>query len=149
MKAAASMAANNTYTLPAATGTAGQALTIAAAPAPTATTATLQWATITAQPSVETFTANANPYAIAQAATTTYLRIDSDGLAANRQVTIANGTTVGQVLTISCIAGAPNGINLQDAGNLELSGNFNLNANDTITLIWDGVDWFETARRNN
>ena len=143
------LAASNTYTLPNATGAAGEVLTIAAAPAPTATTATLEWAPVVVTPTVETFTATSDNFAIGQAGTTTFLRIGSDGTATSRTCTLADGTTQGHVMVIRCIATGANGIQLEDAANLELSGNFNLREGDTITLIWDGSDWYETARRNN
>ena len=60
------------YTLPATTGTAGQTLQIAAAPAPTASGATLQWATVAgAGGSATVSTANLNfPATAGQASTT-------------------------------------------------------------------------------
>lgn len=151
-QAPAALANSTAYTLPAATGTAGQALVVAAAPVPTATAATLQWATITATPVVQTINVNADNFAAVQNANTTFLRLNSDNLPANRTTTIANGTTDGQVLTIRCVAAAAaNGVQFADGGNMNLSGGFNMNNGDTITLIWDAatVQWLETARRNN
>ena len=150
---APTIAANNqTYTLPNTVGTSTQVLRIAAAPAPTATTATLEWATVTAQPSVETFNVTANNQAIAQAGTTTFLRLNSNFLPFFRTVTLANGTTQGHVMIIRVIGNgsAAYGVRLVDnAGNLILSGTFNMNDGDTMTLIWDGGSWYETSRRNN
>ena len=116
---------------------------------PTATAATLQWTTISVTPNVESFNVTADNQAIAQAGTTTFLRLTGDATPPNRTVTIADGTTQGHVMVIRAIGVGANGVQLQDAGNLELSGNFNMNDGDTITLIWDGAEWYETARRNN
>lgn len=142
-----------TYTLPSTIGSANQFLRIAAVPAPSATAATLEWATVTAvaTPVVEQFAIPADNTAIVQAANTTYIRFLPDGLAANRTTTIANGTTDGQVLTIRCQAAGANGVQFLDAGNMRLSGAFNMNNNDSMTLIWDANEgaWIETARRNN
>ena len=148
---AAALANDNTYTLPSSIGAANTYLRIASAPAPTATTATLEWAVLTVVPNVETFNVTVDNQAIAQAGTTTFLRLSSDGVAANRTVTLADGTTQGHVMVIRVIGNgsAAYGVELADGANLELSGGFNMNDGDTITLIWDGTDWFETGRRNN
>jgi hypothetical protein len=148
-QAAANMPLDATYTLPVGVGAANQYLRIAAAPAPTATTATLEWAPIAIVPTVETFLVNVDNYAVAQAAATTFIRLDSDGPAATRTFTLANGTNDGQIITIRCIAAGANGVQIDDAGNANTSGAFNMNGGDTITLIWDAGTWYETARRNN
>ncbi|MBI2793586.1 MAG: hypothetical protein HYX66_02920 [Ignavibacteria bacterium] len=152
-KAADVLANAETYTLPSTIGTANQFLRIAALPVPGVTSATLEWATVTAvaTPVVEQFAIPADNTAIVQAANTTYIRFVPDGLAANRTTTIANGTTDGQVLTIKVQAAGANGVQFLDAGNMRLSGAFNMNNNDSMTLIWDANEgaWIETARRNN
>jgi hypothetical protein len=143
--------ANYTYTLPDTVGPAGYVLSIASTPAPTATTAQMQWVPVVAAPSVETFNVTADNQAIGQAGTTTFLRLVSDGVANARTVTLANGTTQGHVMVIRAIGNgsAAYGVELQDGGNLQLSGNFNMNDGDTMTLVWDGGTWYETSRRNN
>ncbi|MBS1561315.1 MAG: hypothetical protein JSS89_06895 [Bacteroidetes bacterium] len=50
LQAPAVIATNHTYTMPAATGTANQVLRIASVPAPTATSATLEWASAATAP---------------------------------------------------------------------------------------------------
>lgn len=142
---------NNTYTLPAAIGAAGQVLQIATGA--TATDATLQWTT-SGVPFVENANVFADNTAIVQLAATTMLRVTSNGAPATRNMTIANGTTDGQQLVIRVIGqAAGNGVRLTDAGggNLQLSGNADLQNNDTITLIWDATSgiWIELSRRNN
>lgn len=145
---------STTYTLPSAIGNAGQFLRIAATPAPTSNTATLEWATVAASgsPQVEDFHVPADNTAINQGANTTYIRLDTDGPAVDRTTTIANGSTDGQVLVLRCEADdAADGVQLLDAGNMRLNGVFNMTNDDTITLIWDADDnaWIETSRQIN
>lgn len=149
-KAGTAMANDNTYTLPTSIGTSGQVLRIASSPAPTSTTAQLDWVTIST-PTVVTQAIVADNTLVTVAATTSFLRLDGNGVPANRTVTLANGTSDGQFLVIRAVAFGANGIELQDAGNLRLSGDVQLNNNDTITLIWDAtsVVWIEVSRRNN
>ncbi len=149
-KAGTAMSNDNTYTLPTTIGTSGQVLRVASSPAPTATTAQLDWVTIST-PTVVTQAIVADNTLVTVAATTSFLRLDGNGVPANRTVTLANGTSDGQFLVIRAVAFGANGVELQDAGNLRLSGDVQLNNNDTITLIWDAtsVVWIEVARRNN
>lgn len=148
--AAGTMAGDNTYTLPVSIGTAGQVLRVATSPAPTATTAQLDWVTIST-PTVVTQAIIADNTLVTVASTTSFLRLDGNGAPANRTVTLSNGTSDGQFLVIRGVAFGANGVELQDAGNLRLSGDVQLNNTDTITLIWDAtsVVWIEVARRNN
>ncbi|MBP6431557.1 MAG: hypothetical protein KA319_07315 [Ferruginibacter sp.] len=80
----------------------------------------------------------------------TYLRINSDDVnPANRKVTLTTGLVIGQMIIIHCIS---NSFRLEDTDlNLELQGtaDYNLGLDDTITLIWDGVEWVELNRSNN
>lgn len=146
----ASMSNDNTYTLPTSIGSAGQVLRVASSPAPTATTAQLDWVTVNT-PAVVTQAIVADNTLVTVAATTSFLRLDGNGVPANRTVTLSNGTSDGQFLVIRGFAFGANGIELQDAGNLRLSGDVQLNNTDTITLIWDATStvWIEVARRNN
>jgi len=146
----AAMTNDNTYTLPVSVGSSGQVLRIASSPAPTATTAQLDWVTVTA-PSVVTQAIAADNTLVTIASSTSFLRLEGNGVPANRTVTLSNGTSDGQFLVIRGVAFGANGIELQDAGNLRLSGDVQLNNTDTITLIWDATSnvWVEVARRNN
>jgi len=148
--AAGSMANDNTYTLPIAIGTAGQVLRIATAPAPTSTTAALDFVTLNIA-TVVTQVIVADNTIVTVANTTSFLRLDGNGNPATRTVTLANSTSDGQVLVIRGVAFGANGIELQDAGNLRLSGDVQLNNNDTICLEWDNTNsfWIEVSRRNN
>ncbi len=148
--ASTTLANDNTYTLPSAIGAAGQALRIASAPAPTATTATLDWVSIIT-PTVVTQLVVADNTALTVGGTTSFLRLDGNGVPANRTVTLSNGTSNGQLMVIRGVAFGANGVELQDAGNLRLSGDSQLNNNDTLCLIWDGTSavWVEVSRTNN
>jgi hypothetical protein len=81
----------------------------------------------------------------------TYIRIGSGaaGTAATRNVTLSDGLAVGQILIIHCHG---NPIRLKDSDlNLELKGTADLDMaqDDTLSLIWDGVEWVETCRSDN
>lgn len=58
---------------------------------------------------------------------------------------LTNGS-VGQRVTLIC--GDAN-TTLSDAGTLRLNGAFTCTADDTITLVYDGANWFEVARSVN
>lgn len=141
---------NNTYTLPAAVGTAGQVLRIASGASTTA--ATLEWSSVMTV-SVATVVVNADNQAItaAQMDRVTFLRLDANGLPADRTVTLANGVASGHRLIIRAVAAGANGVELADAANLQLNGVATLEDGDTITLIWDGGQavWLELSRSNN
>jgi hypothetical protein len=146
-----SLTSSTTYTLPNATGTAGQALLIASAPVPTATAATLEWGNVATQ-----VTANDNIVAdnqnVAVGALISFLRLTSNDNPGNRTVVLANGLRDAQVLVIRCVAANPVwGVQIVDGGNVQSSGDANLNNADTITLIWDATSalWIELSRRNN
>jgi hypothetical protein len=40
-------------------------------------------------------------------------------------------------------------VTVTDGGNLNLAGNITLDSNDTLTLICDGTNWYETSRSTN
>ena len=81
----------------------------------------------------------------------TYMRISSSTLAANCVITLEDGLQAGQLLILQSVSGDDNGIQLNDGAldNLKLSGPITLDKYSTITLIWDGSYWVETARSNN
>ncbi len=64
---------------------------------------------------------------------------------------LANGVQTGQILILRILETSGNFIQLPDAGanNASLTGNWVGRADDTITLIWSGVDWVELSRSNN
>jgi hypothetical protein len=140
---------DQTYTLPASVGTSGQYMRIASSPAPTATSATLEWGTPGI--SVQTVNVTADNQVVTPNAATTFLRLDSDGAPGARTITFANGTVDGQQLVVRIVATGTNGVELLDAGTFVLSGDATLRNTDTITLIWDNTStlWIEVARRNN
>ncbi len=141
---------NNTYTLPDRVGSSGQVLTIASGA--TTTAATLQWSSVISQ-NVNTVNVTADDQAItaAQMDGITYLRLNSDGTAGNRTVTLANGVVDGIRLVVRCVATAGNGVELADAGNLALNGTMTMGNQDAIVLMWDATNtlWVELSRSDN
>lgn len=57
----------------------------------------------------------------------------------------SNGTLPGTRITI-IFDGV---LTFTDGNNLKLAGNFVTTADDTITLVYDGVNWYETSRSVN
>jgi len=145
-RAAAAMGLDNIYDLPAANGTVGQVLKIATV---TGNDATLAWNNDGGNPTVQNEDVNADNTVIAVNATTTFLVLTSNGANNNRTITFTDGTIVGQLVVIKVVAGGAQGVELVDGGTFSMAGDFGPDNNDTITLIWDGVDWVEVARRNN
>lgn len=79
-----------------------------------------------------------------------YIVLDPNG--GNRTgLILSNGLQAGQILILRIIETAGNFIGMPDAAasNVNLTGNWVGRADDTITLIWSGVDWVETSRSNN
>jgi len=92
---------------------------------------------------------NANAFNVA-VGNRSYLVLNPAG--ANRTgLILASGLQAGQVLVLRILEGQPNSIALPDAvgSNVNLSGAWTGNADDTITLIWSGTRWIELARSNN
>lgn len=61
---------------------------------------------------------------------------------------INNGSTAGQMLILQGTSDV-NTITIKDGANTALSADCVLGNQDTLSLIWDGADWVETARSNN
>lgn len=78
-----------------------------------------------------------------------FLKLNSNGTPSNRTITLSNGLQEGQQLVIHVIATGINGIELEDTSNLDISGNAQLDSNDTITLIWSSSLWIEMYRSSN
>lgn len=110
------------------------------------------WTTTVAQ-QVQPVAVLMNNMAVAVNAGTTVLRLAPDGPPVQRVITLGNGLLNGQQLVLR--VSAPNaafGVRLIDAaGNLELSGDADLQNNDTMVLLWDATtqQWLELSRRNN
>jgi hypothetical protein len=97
------------------------------------------------------FIATASPYTIT-VGNTSYIRLSSNSTANFRNIVLSDGLTIGQVLIIECTAVSPNGVTLVDnpgASNMDLSSNFTMDQNDTITLLWNGTNWLELHRSVN
>lgn len=92
---------------------------------------------------------NANGFNVA-VGNRSYLVLNPGG--ANRTgLILAAGLQAGQVLVLRILEGQANSIALPDAvgSNVNLSGGWTGNADDTITLMWSGTRWIELARSNN
>ncbi|MBS1536544.1 MAG: hypothetical protein JST20_02200, partial [Bacteroidetes bacterium] len=81
-----------------------------------------------------------------------YLRLSHNGAAnATYTITLTNGLQDGQILVVQfngCTGTEK--LVFNDAGNLNLSGVFSPSATQsTITFVWDGGSWVETARSLN
>ncbi len=61
---------------------------------------------------------------------------------------IADGTFAGQGLILQGTSNT-NTITIKDNANTALAGDCVLGLKDTLTMVWDGSDWVETARANN
>lgn len=149
--AATNLNLNNTYTLPDRVGAAGQVLRLSAS---TTTTGTMEWVdgVTTIRANTVNVTADNQAITAAQLDNMTFVRFNSDGVPANRTITLPNGITNGYRLIIRSVAAvAGNGIELVNGGNLSLNGGALLENLDTIMLVWDGTSnlWVELSRSNN
>lgn len=67
------------------------------------------------------------------------------GHAAPRNITMFDDGVIGQVIFI--ISSNPaNATTIVDGGNLHISGNWTDGADKTLTLIFDGTNWYEISR---
>jgi hypothetical protein len=83
-----------------------------------------------------------------------YIQFTSNNVPASRTITLSNGLRVGQILILQVMDQvSTNGIELLDTfpGTVgpKLSDNWSGLEFDTLSLIWDGVQWVETSRSNN
>jgi hypothetical protein len=84
------------------------------------------------------------------APTTSYLKVNSfTSVALSGTTAIADGTAIGNVLVLQGPASATS-VTIPNAANTKLGAASRvLGTGDTLTLIWDGSDWVETAFSNN
>jgi hypothetical protein len=79
--------------------------------------------------------------------------LESNGLPANRTITLSNGLQTGQLLFIAVTGTvAANGIEIVDdpaGANTNLSGLAQLVDGAVLQLLWNGADWLEVSRSNN
>lgn len=130
---------------------------IAASPAPTATTATTEWAAGGKAYSVTSVNANGatTNLSAANLSNDQPIKINPNDTPANRRLTLANGATDGFVVTIYIRnATATNGVRIKGTdANLALLGgaDVDLDQNDSISLIWDNTStkWIEIGRSVN
>lgn len=76
-----------------------------------------------------------------QVGNASYIKIDQSGT-----FTLTNGLQTGQLLVLQSAAAD---VVLADGGTLALSGAWDSDAKDVITLIWDGTNWVEISRSMN
>jgi len=83
-------------------------------------------------------------------ATQSYHKIDTEADAATDDLVTISGGAAGQELTIKATDSARTVVAKNGTGNLQLTADMSLdNANDTLTMIYDGTNWLETGRANN
>jgi hypothetical protein len=80
--------------------------------------------------------------------------LNSNGLPAARQVTLSNGTVVGQLVVLHSVSNSANGFSLIESGNIRHSAGGVGSASDqdfydSITLMWNGSTWAQIALANN
>ncbi len=61
---------------------------------------------------------------------------------------IANGAVAGQQLILQGTSNT-NTVTIKNSANTALSADCVLGTHDTLSMVWDGSDWVETARSNN
>ena len=65
-------------------------------------------------------------------------------------ITLANPTTAGDIVILHVLAASTNLVGLTDGGNLRLSAAYNMNDDDTITLMAPSTSiWIELSRSAN
>ncbi|MCZ7647665.1 MAG: hypothetical protein M5U26_20810 [Planctomycetota bacterium] len=81
-------------------------------------------------------------------ATPSVINLSAVIITADTTVTNLTGGIAGQVVTIVAGAGTTS-VQVADAGNFSLSAAFNGNADDTLTVVFNGAQWIEVARSAN
>lgn len=78
-----------------------------------------------------------------------FLKSDN-GTANNRTILLSDGLIMGQILVLVNIDRDNNdAFELRDNSNTKLSGNLSFAKDDTVTLMWNGLDWIQLAFTNN
>lgn len=79
-----------------------------------------------------------------------YHKIDTESAAASDDLDTINGGAEGDILVIRATSSSRTVVAKDNTGNLQLAGDCTLdNAEDTLTLIYDGTNWLELARSGN
>lgn len=83
-------------------------------------------------------------------ATKSYHTVDTEASAATDDLDTINGGTTGDILIITAANSTRTVVAKDGTGNLSLAGDFSMdNADDTLTLIYNGTNWLELSRSNN
>jgi hypothetical protein len=86
----------------------------------------------------------------AVAITTSLHAIDTEAAAATDDLDTITGGQTGQVLYIHAADSTHDVVAKDGTGNLKLAGDFTMNnAEDTLTLIYNGTNWLELCRSDN
>ena len=80
---------------------------------------------------------------------TIFLKSNSNSSTA-RTIILSDGLVMGQILIfINIDKDANDRVEIKDNSNTKLNANWQSNKDDTITLMWNGIDWVELAHFNN
>ena len=80
---------------------------------------------------------------------TIFLKSNSNSSTA-RTIILSDGLVMGQILIfINIDKDANDRVEIRDNSNTKLNANWQSNKDDTITLMWNGIDWVELAHFNN
>lgn len=83
-------------------------------------------------------------------ATKPFHRVDTEGSAATDNLSTINNGSEGDTLVLRAENSARDVVVKDGAGNIQLNGDMTLNnAQDSITLIFDGSNWLEVGRADN
>lgn len=88
--------------------------------------------------------------AVTLTGSSSFVLIDTEGAAATDDLDTISGGQFGQTTTFSAVNAARTVVFKDGTGNLRLAGDFSLdNSEDSITCVFNGTNWLETARSNN
>lgn len=83
-------------------------------------------------------------------ATKSYHTVDTEADAASDDLDTISGGVAGAMLVITAADSARSVVAKDGTGNLLLSGDFTMdNAEDTLTLLYNGSNWLELSRSDN
>ncbi len=98
----------------------------------------------------DSITVTADNQAVTVGNNSTIFLNSNNSSAGNRTIILSNGLVMGQILFLVNIDRDNNdGVQLLDNSNTKLSGNISMNKDDTITLMWNGLDWIQLSSNSN
>jgi hypothetical protein len=82
--------------------------------------------------------------------TSSFHAIDTEAAAATDDLDTISGGTTGRILVIHAADSTHDVVAKDGTGNLKLAGDFTMNnAEDALTLIYNGTNWLELCRSDN